>query len=61
MGVQDERFTPLEIRYLVNTPNLIYYTQHLDNIIILSIFNTRQSPRLIEQTLDDILKVNDLL
>ena len=61
MGIRDSRFSSIEIRYLVNTPNVIYYTLFQDRVIILSIFNSKQSPENIYRMLADILKANGLL
>lgn len=61
MGMRDSRFSSIEIRYLVNTPNVIYYTLFENRVIILSIFNSKQSPENIQRMLADILKANGLL
>lgn len=61
IGVRDSRFYTIEIRYLVNTPNIIFHTVSSDAIIIISILNTRQSPENIYQLLVDALKQNNLL
>ncbi len=61
MGMSDFRFSSIEIRYLVNTPNVIYYILFENRVIILSIFNSKQSPENIQRILADILKANGLL
>lgn len=61
MGMCDFRFSTIEVRYLVNTPNVIYYTKSDDKIIIISILNSKQSPENIYRVLADALKVNGLL
>lgn len=61
MGMRDSRFSSIEIRYLVNTPNVIYYTRSDDKIIIISILNSRQSPENIYRVLVDALKASNLL
>lgn len=61
MGMRDFRFSSIEIHYLVNTPNVIYYTLFENRVIILSIFNSKQSPENIQRMLADILKANGLL
>lgn len=59
--MRDFRFSSIEIHYLVNTPNVIYYTLFENRVIILSIFNSKQSPENIQRMLADILKANGLL
>lgn len=46
MGVRDPRFSidEMEVRYLVNTPNIIYYAIIQDVIVIISVFDARCSP-----------------
>lgn len=61
IGVRDSRFLSIEIRYLVNTPNIIYYTVFRDKVILLSILNSRQSPDRIYQILAKILETNQSL
>ncbi len=63
IGVCDSRFSTIEVRYLVNTPNIIYYTRSSNNdkVIIISILNSRQSPENIYRVLADALKANGLL
>lgn len=63
IGVCDSRFSTIEVRYLVNTPNIIYYTRSLKNnkVIVISILNSKQSPENIYRVLVDALKANNLL
>lgn len=61
IGVRDFFFFNAVVRYLVNTPNIIYYTIVLDKVVIVSILNSRQSPENIHRVIADILKSNNLL
>ncbi len=61
IGVRDFFFPNAVVRYLVNSPNVIYYTIVLDKVVIVSIFNSRQSPENIHSVIANILKSNNLL
>lgn len=61
IGVRDFFFSNAVVRYLVNTPNIIYYTIVFDKVVIVSILNSRQSPENIHRVIADILKSNNLL
>jgi len=41
---------------LINTPNVIYYAISRNEILIISILDTRQSPEMIRHTIAEILK-----
>lgn len=58
IGVHDSDFSDAsrEIRYLVNTPNLIYYAISRNEIVIISILDSRQSPETIRRILTENLK-----
>ena len=40
----------------INTPNVIYYAISRNEILIISILDTRQSPEMIRHTIAEILK-----
>ena len=58
MGVRDPRFSidEMEVRYLVNTPNIIYYAIIQDVIVIISVFDARCSPDTISTMVVDFMK-----
>ncbi|WP_025069252.1 type II toxin-antitoxin system RelE/ParE family toxin [Bacteroides gallinarum] len=57
IGVRDITFSTAnrEVRYLVNTPNLIYYVIEQDTIYIVSICDSRQSPETIRRIISEQL------
>ena len=61
IGVRDFFFSNAVVRYLVNTPNIIYYTIVFDKVVIVAILNSRQSPENIHRVIANILKSNNLL
>ena len=58
MGMRDVYFSDdkYDVRYLINTPNVIYYAISRNEILIISILDTRQSPEMIRHTIAEILK-----
>ena len=56
IGVRDAIFSTADrdVRYLINTPNLIYYAIEQEEIYIISICDYRQSP-------EDILQIISLI
>ena len=58
MGMRDFYFSDdkYDVRYLINTPNVIYYAISRNEILIISILDTRQSPEMIHHTIAEILK-----
>lgn len=58
MGMRDFYFSDdkYDVRYLINTPNVIYYAISRNEILIISILDTRQSPEMIRHTIAEILK-----
>ena len=46
----------MEVRYLVNTPNIIYYAIIQDVIVIISVFDARRSPDTISTMIIDFIK-----
>lgn len=44
-----------EVRYLINTPNLIYYAIEQEEIYIISICDSRQTPEAIYQRISELL------
>lgn len=58
IGVRDSRFSTdeIEVRYIVNTPNIIHYAIVRDVVIIISVFDTRRSPDTISSMVESFLK-----
>lgn len=58
IGVYDATFSTIgkEVRYLVNTPNLIYYAIEQEEIYVISICDSRQSPETIRQRIFELLR-----
>ncbi len=58
IGMRDLNFSDehRDIRYLVNTPNIIYYAISQNEVLIISILDTRQSPENIRQRISGQLK-----
>ena len=58
MGVRDVALSTneIDIRYLVSTPNYIYYAIEEGTIYIISIFDSRQSPDTINRVMTENLK-----
>lgn len=58
IGMKDCRFSTskIEIRYIVNTPNIVYYGIIENTIIVISIFDTRRSPDTIYALVQDFIE-----
>ena len=58
IGVRDAIFSTADrdVRYLINTPNLIYYAIEQEEIYIISICDSRQSPETIRQRISGLLR-----
>lgn len=46
----------VEVRYLVNTPNIIHYAIIRNIIVVISVFDTRRSPETISVFVKDFLE-----
>lgn len=59
IGVLDSHFSTsdLEVRYIINTPNIIHYIIAGNTIIIVSVLDTRRNPATIETIIAEYLKV----
>lgn len=59
-GVKDSLFSTdeMEIRYVINTPNIIHYAIIQNTIIIISVFDTRRSPDTINKIVRDFIEYN---
>lgn len=57
IGVKDFSLSTdkMEIRYLVNTPNIIHYAIIQNTIIIISVFDTRRSPDTINKIVREFI------
>lgn len=58
VGVLDSRFSSsgIEVRYIINTPNIIHYIIVENTIIIVSVLDTRRNPDTIKTMVTDFLK-----
>lgn len=60
IGVKDSLFSTdeMEIRYVINPPNIIHYAIIQNTIIIISVFDTRRSPDTINKIVRDFIEYN---
>ncbi len=60
MGMKHELLSNCEreVRYLVNTPNIIFYMISDGEIVILSVLDSRQDPEVIRRMIADLLWQN---
>ena len=58
IGVRDAIFSTADrdVRYLINTPNLIYYAIEQEEIYFISICDSSQSPETIRQRISGLLR-----
>jgi plasmid stabilization system protein ParE len=48
----------IEVRYLINTPNIIHYLITGNTIIVISVLDTRRSPMAINKIVSDFIESN---
>lgn len=58
IGMKDSYFSSskIEVRYIINTPNIIHYGIKGNTIIVISVFDTRRSPDTISAVVKDFLE-----
>lgn len=58
IGMRDPLFSTakMEVRYIINTPNIIHYGIIGETIIIISVFDTRRSPDTINTVVNKFIE-----